>query len=417
MKYLTLLCFVFIPFISHAQDLTWEPLNVQVGNERYNDLCFVDPLTGWAAYPGQGSMSSRVIHTTDGGDTWNIQLEMESHFRALTFLDKKRGFVSTLFGDDISPLYFTTDGGTTWDTVMHFNGPIPAGICGMRSVGPSTVVGIGRIFGPAIFIRTTDAGKTWHSQTLPDNIKSGIDCHFWSSDSGIIVGGTTPQMQGSHTVILGTTDGGQTWVERFRGTGSPEWCWKIIFRTPDHGYIAVEDRDGESNMLVTTDRGLTWEERSMHINHNSFQGIGFITDSIGWTGSRSATVMTTDAGNTWTHINEPRNVNRFCFFGDTLGYVAGERIYRLKRQTSTSSIHLKVEISDFLYSYNPTQSILSSQKSIEGELVITDAAGRTVMTRTAADLLVGISLKELAKGAYFCRFSPDKLRTIKILIH
>lgn len=189
-------------------------------------LSFSDAQNGWAA----GTMPSRtgavddnvvaVLHTADGGRSWNRQLAAgptdednsdSSSLRsaAIDFADAKNGFMLT---DDISmmagDLYRTTDGGHTWTKVY----------AKLRSHRP-TLVGLSFIDGKKGWIYaspgagpidgglmiTRDGGKSFASE--PD---AGYDLSFaeyFASGNGYAVGRTA----NGQDYLSRTRDGGDTW--------------------------------------------------------------------------------------------------------------------------------------------------------------------------------------------------------------
>ena len=59
------------------------------------------------------------------------------------------------------------------------------------------------------------------------------------------------------------------------------------------------------------------------------QGIGFVTELIGWFGGRGTQQMTTDGGLTWSPVSYLSDtMNRFHFFSDTHGYAVGDRVFQ-----------------------------------------------------------------------------------------
>jgi hypothetical protein len=111
------------------------------------------------------------------------------------------------------------------------------------------------------------------------------------------------------------------------------------------GYIAVEysnnDLDDESKVLKTVDEGETWTELYFQgsTTYAGLQGIGFVTENLGWASGRGVTSMTQNGGRTWTQVErywsgypEGRldgSVNRFYTVNDTLSVAVGEFVNRL----------------------------------------------------------------------------------------
>lgn len=136
----------------------------------------------------------------------------------------------------------------------------------------------------------------------------------------------------SSAIILFTSDGGITWTERFRGERKGEWFWKISFPTDNIGYISFESIYDPTHGLKTTDKGVTWQDMPISTGHLPIQGIGFVNEKVGWVGGWDMKALETkDGGLTWGETSIINNINRFRFFGDTLGYVSGNRIAKMQR--------------------------------------------------------------------------------------
>lgn len=73
------------------------------------DLTFVDPQNGWAV------SRSDILHTVDGGQTWEVQFTLDWEDRGyrlqISFKDTQTGWVWNSGGD----LWSTADGGLTWE--------------------------------------------------------------------------------------------------------------------------------------------------------------------------------------------------------------------------------------------------------------------------------------------------------------
>lgn len=315
-----------------AQVGEWVELESSPFVARHNDASFVSAGTGWIVN-GEGE----IYRTEDGGDSWRLMLESPTtHFRSVGFVDEQVGWAGSVgLGefDNTDPVVLreTRDGGMTWTPVEDFEGPDPVGLCGMQIVNDSTVVAVGRVRGPAFFIKTNDAGASWTSMNL-DSLAAGlIDVRFFDPDTGYAVGLTNDAHEESSGVILSTTDGGATWSHRFTTRRTGEWFWKISFPSRNVGYVSLQ-RNTRSPIYFarTGDGGLTWEEKIFSEEYYFVQGIGFLTEDVGWVGGNSSrpTFETRDGGETWRSARFGSRVNRFRFLGDTLGYAVGRKVYR-----------------------------------------------------------------------------------------
>ena len=197
------------------------------------------------------------------------------------------------------------------------------------------IVGCGRVRGPSYFIKTMDKGNTWKSIKLDDKAGSLIAPYFFDEENGIMIGGTTKDKESSKALILSTKDGGETWTKLFESSQKGEYCWKVVFPTKEIGYVSIQRNvdDGKFHFLKTEDGGKTWIEKVYVEKHYFTQGIGFLNDKIGWIGGSSSygTYETHDGGETWVSVPEfGKGLNKFQFFGDTLGYATGKRIYKFE---------------------------------------------------------------------------------------
>ena len=303
-----------------AQGYEWQVLPNAPVAARHDDVQFLDPFLGWVV-----NGSGEVHRTTDGGLSWELQLQVTPYLRSLHFVDAAVGLVGTLEGADL--LYRTTNGGASWtriDSLLPV--PRPQGICGLTGVGDH-VFGCGRYFGGwPRFIHSPDRGATWTSVELVAYARNVVDCWFVTPDSGFVVGGT-PAGGEVKPLILFTPDAGRTWQTRYTGVDPGDYCWKIFFVTRQVGYVSIQG----TAVLKTTDSGLTWVRKPVP-GIDGIQGIGFATEKLGWVdGFVGSSMMTTDGGDTWEPavIGQPDPaVDRFQMLSETLGYAAGTTIYK-----------------------------------------------------------------------------------------
>jgi photosystem II stability/assembly factor-like uncharacterized protein len=401
-----------------AQDsYVWTELTSAPFVNRYNDVHFENEDIGWITH-GDGD----IYRTLDGGSSWTLQYRnLNAHFRSIVFLDEMHGFAGNVgpgeFGAvEVTPIFETKNGGQIWLPATGYTSDPPVGICGMQAVNDSTVVGVGRVRGPAVFVRSTDSGATWDTVDMSQHAAGLIDVHFTHPDSGLVVGLSNELHSESSAVILRTTDGGDTWIEEFTSTRTGEWAWKMTFPTRKTGYVSLQ-RNTESPIyfLKTTDGGSNWEEKLLFDGRYFVQGMGFIDENTGWVGGNSSApvLMTTDGGETWQEDEIRPRINRIRFLSDTLGYAVGRAAYKIEKVVPTGvEKPIARDERKILRAYpNPFSETVSIDVDSDGSPVtirIVDVSGRVV--RRLVDNFTGsritwdgtdISGSKVSSGVYF----------------
>lgn len=309
------------------------------GGAKMDDIFFTSPTVGYAAAGLSG-----ILKTTDGGMTWTKSFtNAGTFFRAVLFLDDNHGFAGNLGAgldssiSDATVLYETKDAGKTWAAVTSITGPMPSGICNLTQVDATHLFAVGRANGPAHVLSSTDAGATWTSTDLGNQMSMLVDAHFSSPTEGIIAG----QGAGAADVctILRTTDGGKTYSNVFSAKASGSLCWKLSFPTSDVGYVAVQDEaKGPASFAKTTDGGKTWTETTLPVKTTALGGypaigIGFVTANVGWVAPEDPALpvyRTTDGGQTWavdSALKAP--INRFRFVDKNTAYAIGANVWKM----------------------------------------------------------------------------------------
>jgi photosystem II stability/assembly factor-like uncharacterized protein len=314
-----------------AQPSEWQAWEQSPGlgappNFRLNDIFFSSPSTGWLV------SRERVFKTSNGGESWEEQEVPGLLFRSVAFSNDSVGWVGTLNPDHV--LYETRDGGSTWEDISSRIAPgPPPGICGFSVVDSTHIFAVGRYFNGAYMIATKDAGKSWRRFDLSRYARTLVDVIFFDRNNGLIVGGTDPNLSG-HAVVLGTTDGGESWAELFRSSRQGEWAWKVFFPSRRVGYVAVESYD-RGLVLKTENGGKSWKELAVEGNRG-LQGIGFISEKVGWVGGWVGTSLTIDGGETWIAVpswmanGQNPGINRFRLRSDSVVVAAGRRAFYLR---------------------------------------------------------------------------------------
>ncbi len=338
------------PAATPGSGYVWRKLNTEAYRGKQDDIFFVDPQRGWYVN-GIG----RIYKTTDGGTNWSLALEKKgTYFRCIGFLDENRGFAGNIGLDyfpnvtDPTPLYGTTDGGATWNPVT-IGGDKVTGMCALEVVREPFInagtldskiklVGVGRVGGPAVFVWSDDQGATWTAKDISEHAGMAMDVHFFDRQHGIIAAATVPQVEQSQAMILRTEDGGQTWVEAYRGSRTYELTWKISFPTRQVGYVTVQSYNpdpaaSKRYVAKTVDGGKTWTEIPLVDDAKVRQfGVAFLDEKTGWVGAVPGGFETTDGGASWRRVEMGAAVNKIRLLKsgeDWTGYAIGVNVFKL----------------------------------------------------------------------------------------
>lgn len=325
-----------LPFLLCTNSLaqTWKELQSapRFVNHRFEDIYFVNENLGWA------TGGDLIVKTADGGETWETQRNDLSG-RSLVFLDSLRGWVGTLHGK----LYQTTNSGQTWEQVPLNLAIKPSGICDMYTVDDSVIVGAGRWSGPAVVIKSNDAGNTWQSFDLSEHAEVLIGCIFFDQDNGFVVGGNGAE----GGVVLSTNDGGETWAKKYESRINNEHIWNITFVNDSIGFATTQSVFNLLNIAIikTVSRGESWTRHVISPAYNKFryaEAIGFIDEHTGWVacGVGEGIYETNDGGLTWDFINMGSRIHGIYIVNDRVGYAGGRTIYKY---TNDSTVDVKVK--------------------------------------------------------------------------
>ncbi len=392
---------------------------------RYDDVYFINQNTGYIVWGG-----GKMLKTTDGGNSWINNYNYETvRFRSVGFFDENNGVLGTL--TDSVDLMRTTNAGVNWTKITDFGGgPAPYGICGINIVNENIGYAVGNYEAPARFLKTTNKGLNWISIPVDTSLARGlVDVYFWSADSGLVVGNwsrsnTHPT---ASSVVLFTSNGGNSFTRVFKSTNTGQWAWKIQFPSKNTGYVSVE-AVGFSAVLKTTNKGMNWVELNFPVANFHMQGIGFANENTGWVGKQTGdTYKTTNGGLNWVLDPWGQNVNRFRMFNDTSGYAAGEIIYKfttpLGIQQISSEIPDKFSLQqNYPNPFNPSTKInWQVSNSAFVQLKVYDALGNEVGTlvnekQNAGSYSVDFNAASLPSGVYFYKLTTDKFSETKKML-
>lgn len=276
----------------------WRATSIQKIPERVIQAFFPDSMTGYAV--GQNGV---VLKTEDGGRTWSLRHSQQGlGLTAVQFLDPRRGWI---VGGSI---YKTVDGGNTWtETVLDQ----PWGWTTVHFMDSSKGLFAG---GGARVIKTTDGGLTW-KETGTRYTQDITALHFVDAQNGYAVmpGWLHIDNTGhtyNHTIFLRTTNGGDSWISQSGNYDlSQGFMTDVHFVTPEVGVVVTD----EGRILKTGDAGVTWSTKYARDTVH-FYSVGFADSLHGWaTGDHRRGVnnityegillKTEDGGESWEKVD------------------------------------------------------------------------------------------------------------------
>ncbi len=183
-----------------------------------------------------------------------------------------------------------------------------------------------------VILKSTDGGTSWVQKPSPVSVMLN-KIEFVDERNGWIVG--------HDANILVTRDGGETWAIQYR---DPEWgkpLYDIVMLDAQHG-IAV---GANARMMRTEDGGDSWElfEPDMTINGTNFYGIEQLADGTLFVhGEKGILGRSLDQGETWEQVFSPYSGSIFGMLplGEGGAYLFGLRgtVYAVGDVSSLAAI-------------------------------------------------------------------------------
>lgn len=251
------------------------------GTEELESIFFIDELNGWAV--GDKGV---IVHTTNGGEEWVYQNSgTDSYLSSVFFVDENKGWItySTSAGDPptdyVGYLLYTSDGGNNWSIQKE-----------VEDYSFKDVFFIDENYGwvacynfsslSDIFL-TTNGGASWETRDLNTRWAFFYEVHFIDQNTGWLVGES-----GS---ILKSTNGGNNWlVQHEYEVDNLYSCFAV-----DESKVYAVGRRGK--ILYTSNSGDNWVQQSSGTTQ-SLNSIFFTNENIGWIVGFNSTCLSTENG-------------------------------------------------------------------------------------------------------------------------
>jgi len=309
----------------------WEELPTQFGSSLYT-LRFIDQLTGWTAgYSG-------IQKTADGGDSWTVQYDGPYAVLDLAMTSSGEGYAACEDTYDTwARVLYTSNGGDTWQLEEFGIGPVAGEYTNVNAVSipdpaqPTEAwagAGMGRLLkrsGPdswelhtdlvtvsdissvccvddylvwacgseSAIIHSINGGLDWELQDAPGGFYLK-DIVFPDASSGYACGLDEAEEYG---VILGSEDGGQTWEDITPDlTPTLKGLWSVDFSDADRG-VAVGE---EGEIVYTLDGGQSWTREGPLVS-SMFRDVNFAGADVGYAAGYDGTMVKFDiSSDSWT---------------------------------------------------------------------------------------------------------------------
>jgi len=262
---------------------TWNPQNI-LPNNAYFSVFFTDILNGWAS-----GYAGKIVHTTDGGETWVDQTApFNTDYYKIYFLNSQTGWI--VGGDAGSfPSYIshrvilhTNNGGATWS--LQYGEAYKSILKSIYFVDQNTGYATGE---SGIVMKTTDGGANWLEQTVIPSFHF-FDIHFVNSTTGWVIGKYLGVPH--YAAIFKTTDGGNNWTET--SLGIDESLSGIYFTDNIHGWVVGGDSNNEGIIYYTSDGGANWVPQNIPPVEYLYR-IFFFDENHGWASGHLGTIIST----------------------------------------------------------------------------------------------------------------------------
>ena len=290
--------------ILHSTDggVTWEVVSFFPALQA---AYFYNDKLGWAV-----GLAGSVLHTSDSGKTWKPQNSGDVfELFGVGFVNDKKGYI---VGSNAA-LLETLDGGKTWKSVSDasdeghgraarikfddemFDWKGAMACYAMSYVAPGHAWAVGEI---GKVMRTNDGGETWVGVNIdPGFTGAGFNnlfgVHFLDEKVGWIVG--------TAGTIVSTIDGGESWSV----TGGYVELQDIYAINPKTAWAT----GSQGAIMITTDGGETWIDQTVPTEEN-LNAILFVNEKEGWAvGDKGIILQTSDGGVTWLKYSSPTSNN------------------------------------------------------------------------------------------------------------
>lgn len=182
----------------------------------------------------------------------------------------------------------------------------------------------GFIFGSnGSMYKTVDSGKSWRKLITGTSLPI-FSVFFLNEKTGFAGGAALPNCPeedcGKGSLLLKTTDGGDTWSKHF--AKDLDGILSINFLNEQTGIAINPVQGGNPHAIKTTDGGETWEKISIRAQMNLFSfPLHSIDSTVYVLGEIQSGFKSTDYGKSWTQLSSlPKNLKNIQFLDKNNGF-------------------------------------------------------------------------------------------------
>jgi len=273
-----LLAILTVSIVKYSAPTTAQSSQVATGVLSVN---FVDDNNGWAV-----GYAGLILHTEDGGNNWVVQNwsgsgNVYSILRKVQFIDLYNGWIcgeAVINGTEYGVVLHTTNGGKSWNIQFTWEG-----IYEYQELYAIYFINAthGWVGGEVkTLFYTVDGGLNWIKKDLPQPPWLGtviFDIKFVDQNNGFMSGGEG---------IWHTNDGGQTWNWVYLGG----LYYSIDFVDNFNGWLI-----SDSDILHTVDGGKSWSQQ-LKVSEGCLSAVDFVNATHGWITNTDGKLYYTDDG-------------------------------------------------------------------------------------------------------------------------